>query len=94
MLPLKCEEFLGHYDALVIYFVAEVLEVPLAYLHPLLESLLLDSLHTKLFDHFALLLMRSPVLRTMLTCAIPGLLAIPTHEHSLSITNFTALVSP
>lgn len=94
VLPLEGEELLGHHDALVVNLVAEVLEVPLADLHPPLESLLLDALYAVLLDHLALLLVGPPVLRTMFTCAVPRLLAIAAHEHSLSIADFAALVSP
>ena len=94
MLPLEGEEFLGHHDALIVDLVAEVLEVPLAYLHPPLESLLLDALYAILLDHLALLLVRPPVLRTMLAGAVPCLLAITAHEHSFSIAYFAALVPP
>jgi hypothetical protein len=91
VVALQLEEFPRHHDALIVYFVVEVLKIPFPDLHPAAVHSFLCRARSLLFDHLALLFVDSPVLGTVFGCAVLGYFAVSAHENRLPLADLTAL---
>lgn len=69
----------------------EVLEVTFADFHAGVVGLLFDAPHTLLLHYFALFLMQTPVLGTVLACAVTSELTVTAYENRLSVADLAGL---